>query len=61
MRQHSGPGGLSVRPLDGSLDDLLARLGQALDSQRGFTAEAAHGLRAPLTGVKWSWTTPPCT
>jgi two-component system OmpR family sensor kinase len=41
-----------VRPLVGSLNDLLARLGQAIDSQRRFTADAAHELRTPLTGVK---------
>jgi two-component system OmpR family sensor kinase len=41
-----------VRPLVGSLNDLLARLSEALDSQRRFTADAAHELRTPLTGVK---------
>jgi len=41
-----------VRPLVGSLNELLSRLGEALDSQRRFTADAAHELRTPLTGVK---------
>lgn len=41
-----------VRPLVGSLNDLLSRLGEALDSQRRFTADAAHELRTPLTAVK---------
>ena len=41
-----------VRPLVGSLNELLSRLGEALDSQRRFTADAAHELRTPLTAVK---------
>ena len=41
-----------VRPLVGSLNDLLSRLEEALDSQRRFTADAAHELRTPLTAVK---------
>ena len=41
-----------VKPLVGSLNDLLSRLGDALRSQRRFTADAAHELRTPLTAVK---------
>lgn len=41
-----------VKPLVGSLNDLLSRLGDALHSQRRFTADAAHELRTPLTAVK---------
>jgi two-component system OmpR family sensor kinase len=41
-----------VKPLVGSLNDLLRRLDAALDSQRRFTADAAHELRTPLTAVK---------
>ena len=41
-----------VKPLVGSLNDLLHRLGAALDGQRRFTADAAHELRTPLTAVK---------
>jgi two-component system OmpR family sensor kinase len=41
-----------VKPLVGSLNDLLLRLADALDSQRRFTADAAHELRTPLTAVK---------
>jgi two-component system OmpR family sensor kinase len=36
-----------VKPLVGALNDLLLRLGQALDSQRRFTADAAHGCARP--------------
>ncbi len=41
-----------VKPVVESLNDLLARLGEALNSQRRFTADAAHELRTPLTAVK---------
>lgn len=41
-----------VKPLVGSLNDLLLRLGAAMDAQRRFTADAAHELRTPLTAVK---------
>src|SRR6266850_4636965 len=38
-----------VRPLVRALNDLLSRLGRALETQRAFIAEAAHALRTPLT------------
>ncbi len=41
-----------VAPLVHSLNQLLARLGAALDSQRAFVADAAHELRSPLTALK---------
>lgn len=41
-----------VRPLVGSLNALLARLGDALDAQRHFVSDAAHELRSPLTALK---------
>jgi signal transduction histidine kinase len=46
-------GGLptEVRPLVDSLNGLLARLGEAFDSQRRFAADAAHELRSPLTAL----------
>jgi two-component system OmpR family sensor kinase len=40
-----------VKPLVAALNDLLARLGQALELQKSFIADAAHELRTPLTAV----------
>ncbi|MGZ8253966.1 MAG: ATP-binding protein [Burkholderiaceae bacterium] len=40
-----------VQPLVRSLNDLLARLGEAFDTQRRFAADAAHELRTPLTAL----------
>ena len=34
------------------MDDLLARLARALESQKAFVADAAHELRTPLTAVQ---------
>jgi two-component system, OmpR family, sensor kinase len=41
-----------VRPLITALNDLLARLGQALEAQRNLIADAAHELRTPLTALR---------
>ncbi len=41
-----------VQPLVHALDDLLARLKQAFESQRHFVADAAHELRTPLTALQ---------
>ncbi|WP_127996694.1 ATP-binding protein [Piscinibacter defluvii] len=41
-----------VAPLVAALNGLLGRLGQALDAQRAFVADAAHELRSPLTALK---------
>jgi two-component system OmpR family sensor kinase len=38
-------------PLVRSLNDLLQRLRGALDAQRAFVADAAHGLRTPLAAL----------
>ena len=40
-----------VRPLVGSLNDLLGRLAAALERERAFMADAAHELRTPLTAL----------
>jgi two-component system, OmpR family, sensor kinase len=40
-----------VRPLVGSLNDLLIRLTAALERERAFMADAAHELRTPLTAL----------
>ncbi len=41
-----------VRPLVTALNDLLGRLGRALEIQRQFVADAAHELRTPLTALR---------
>lgn len=43
---------VEVRPLVGSLNDLLARLGEALAAQKAFIADAAHELRTPIAALQ---------
>ncbi len=43
---------LEVQPLVRALNGLLARLTEALDTQRAFVADAAHELRTPLAAVQ---------
>ncbi|HCX32823.1 MAG TPA: two-component sensor histidine kinase [Rhodocyclaceae bacterium] len=41
-----------VRPLIGQINALLARLGESIEIERRFTADAAHELRTPLAAVR---------
>jgi two-component system sensor histidine kinase TctE len=41
-----------VRPLVQALNDLLRRLGQSIDAQQRFVADAAHQLRTPLAALQ---------
>jgi two-component system OmpR family sensor kinase len=41
-----------VRPMVTELNALLARLSEAIETQKRFTADAAHELRSPLTALQ---------
>jgi two-component system, OmpR family, sensor histidine kinase QseC len=41
-----------VRPLVESLNDMMSHLRRVLENERRFTADAAHELRTPLSGLK---------
>jgi two-component system sensor histidine kinase TctE len=43
---------LEVRPLVQALNDLLRRLGESIDAQSRFVADAAHQLRTPLAALQ---------
>lgn len=40
-----------IQPVAGAVNDLLDRLGRALEAERGFTSNAAHELRTPLAAA----------
>ncbi|MBU4280866.1 MAG: ATP-binding protein [Hydrogenophaga sp.] len=40
-----------IRPFVNAINRLLARVAEAMDSQRRFVADAAHELRSPLTAL----------
>ncbi len=42
---------VEVRPFALAINRLLARVGQSMESQRRFVADAAHELRSPLTAM----------
>ena len=48
--EHNVPG--EVRALVHAMNDLLARLNEAMSAQQRFIADAAHQLRTPLAGLK---------
>ncbi|RKP59008.1 sensor histidine kinase [Pararobbsia silviterrae] len=41
-----------IQPLAKALNGLLGRLGQSLDAQKAFVADAAHELRTPLAALR---------
>jgi two-component system sensor histidine kinase TctE len=50
IEEHGVPA--EVQPLVDEVNELMARLGQALDLKNRFIADAAHQLKTPVSGLK---------
>nr|WP_240989068.1 ATP-binding protein [Salipiger mangrovisoli] len=48
----AGPVPAEMRPMRGALDGLFSRLAAARETERDFTAFAAHELKTPLAGLR---------
>ncbi|QEW29577.1 ATP-binding protein [Roseovarius indicus] len=48
----AGPLPAELRPMGAALDALFARVAAARDRERNFSANAAHELKTPLSGIK---------